>query len=170
MARGAALLLLVALAGCGSRDEPKAKADGGSAAAPAPTLIGTWRTQQPARFAGEGYRTETSDGRTSYRPDGRFDYSGRLTIFGERLPAEGLPFDMTGQGTWSADNRILRERFTTVQIVPAAPNATLAKLGRDVAAEVVARPASEADVVQLDAGQMMLRDRSSGSVATFARE
>jgi hypothetical protein len=54
--------------------------------------------------------------------------------------------------------------------VPAAPNATLAKLGRDVAAEVVARPASEADIVQLDAGQMMLRDRSSGSVATFARE
>lgn len=169
--RGAVLLFLVALAGCGSRDEPEAKkAAGPASAAPAPTLIGTWRTQQPARFAGEGYRTETSDGRTTYQRDGRFDYSGRLTIFGDRLPAEGLPFDMTGQGTWSANNRILSERFTTVQIVPTAPNATLAKLGRDAAAEVVARPASEADIVRLDAGQLMLRDRRSGSVATFARE
>lgn len=168
MARGAWIAIPLVLAACsgggsGDSGEPPA-------AIAAPSLVGTWRTAQPIRFAGEGVRTETSEGRTTYSHDGRFDYQGRLTIYGERLPAEGLPFDMRGSGTWSAGNRILREHFTRVDIAPAAPNPTLAKLGRDMAGEIVAREPTDADIVALDQTQMMLRDRATGTVATFARE
>lgn len=164
MARGAWIAIPLVLAACSG------DTGGAPAAKATPGLVGTWRTAEPVRFAGEGVRTETSGGRTTYRPDGRFDYRGRLTIFGERLPAEGLPFDMRGSGTWSTGNRILRERFTAVDIAPAAPNPTLARLGRDMAGEIVAREPTEADIVTLDATQMMLRDRATGTVATFARE
>jgi len=161
------LLLLGALAGCDRGDERKAAAP---AAAARPTLVGAWRTEQPARFAGEGLRTETRDGRTVYRPDGGFDYRGRLIIFGEKLPAEGLGFDMQGRGEWRAANRILTERFTAMQIVPDGPNPVLEKLAAEIAKDLVARPPVRSDIQALDEWHLMLRDRETGTVASFARE
>lgn len=163
-------LALVLLGGC-----ERGPAGAAETAAPpaaeraAPSLIGTWRTAQPARFAGEGLRTETREGRTRYKADGSFAYSGRLIIFGERLPPDGLAFRMRGEGAWAEANRILTERFTTLDIAPEAANPALEKLGRDMAAELIARPPSEADIQALDENQLMLRDRATGATASFTR-
>lgn len=161
-------LALALLAGC-ERGAPE-KASAAADAAAAPALVGAWRTEQPARFAGEGLRTETHDGRTVYKPDGSFDYSGRLLIFGEKLPQAGLGFRMRGQGAWTEANRILTERFTALDIAPEAANPTLERLGREMAAELVARPPTESDIQALDDWHLMLRDRATGTVASYARD
>lgn len=163
------LVLAVALAGCDRAREPAAPVAGAKTEA-APSLVGTWRTEQPARYAGEDVRTETRDGRTVYRPDGRFAYTGRLVVHGEKLPADGLPFRMRGEGEWRAANRILTERFTALEVAPEGENRTLARLGQQIAADVVARPPTEADIMVIDQFHMRLRDRDSGEVATYARE
>lgn len=163
--RAAALVLL--LAGCDAA--PSSKPSTRATAAPA-TLHGTWRAQQPALFAGEGLRTETRDSRTTYHPDGRFDFSAQLAIFGDRLPPDGLPFTMTGAGRWRLANRILAERFITVTITPPVQNPLLSRLGKDMAEEVTARAESIADVVALEATRLVLRDRTDGTTATYARE
>lgn len=169
MARGAWIAIPLLLAACGGGGEDRSP-PAAPTQAPSASLVGTWRTTQPIRFAGEGVRTETTEGRTAYLSDGSFVYRARLTIFGDRLPAEGLPFDLRGRGAWSADNRILRERFTQVDIAPAAPNPTLARLGKDMARELVAREPTEADIVLIEGSQLQLRDRVSGTVASFLRE
>lgn len=162
------VLLLAALAGCDREGEPTAPAAAGEEAQP--TLVGTWRTEQPARFVGEGLRTETHEGRTVYAADGGFAYRGRLLIFGDRLPTEGLGFDMRGKGEWRAANRILTERFTDMTIVPDGPNPVLEKLAAEIARDLVARPPVQSDIQALDEWHLMLRDRSTGTVATFARD
>lgn len=170
-------------AGCAAPDGERAgnqssasMNSGGTAGAPAPAgpipaaaLVGRWRSDAPAVFAGEGYRTETSGGETEYRADGTLSYRARLAISGDRLPAGGLPFLLSATGEWRLAEGILTERLRRIDIAPAAPNPTLARLAADLARDLAARPASSADLVTLAGGRMTLRDRATGRVAAYVR-
>ncbi|QHL91388.1 hypothetical protein GVO57_11920 [Sphingomonas changnyeongensis] len=164
-------------AGCAVEDGDRAGAGGQSAgggnsvtAAPPPAaFVGRWRSDAPATFAGEGYRTETSGGETEYRADGSLSYRARLAIFGERLPAGGLPFTVRATGEWRLADGILTERLAKVDVTPEPGYAGLAALTADLARDIAARPPARADLVLIEGGRMTLRDRATGRVAAYRR-
>ena len=165
IAIAAALCLVVA--GCKGREQPQ-----GAPAGPEPkpaSLVGTWTTDQPVRFSGEGLRTETSQGRTAYAPDRRFDYSGRLTIYGEKLPAGGVSFRIAAKGDWRRERDRLTEDFTQVSLTSEVPNADLDRLADQLEAEMEAAAPSVSDIVALNQRALKLRDRSDGRETTYTR-
>lgn len=165
---GTALLITAALlAACErSADEERQPRE---APQPRATLIGTWTTDMPANFSGEGLRTRMSDGRTRYGADNRFDYQGRLTIFGPEIPPDGLTFRVAGTGDWrSGDNR-LREDFTEVRVTSETDDAELNRLAGQMAIEIRDQPASTSRILSLDAQRLELRDEASGRTSTYTR-
>ena len=161
-----ACLALLALAGC----ERERRRDAEPAQAQAePKLTGTWASETPATFSGEGLRTETTEGRTTYRPDGSFAYTGRLTIYGEKLPAGGIPFRLEADGKWQKRGRLLAEDFTQVRVTPEVPNQPIAALAKQLGEEIAAQPPSQSDILEFTPTGLMLRDKESGKVSTYTR-
>lgn len=167
MKLAAALCLgLLMLAGCEREAQQQA---GPSESRAGVSMVGAWATETPATFSGEGFRTETTDGRTRYRPDGGFAYTGRLTIHGQQLPAGGIPFRIEADGKWQRRERALIERFTDVRVTPEVPNPVLGRLADQLAAEMEAGAPSQADILEISDTGLQLRDKASGKVSTYSK-
>ena len=162
-----AAALCLAMLGCKGREQPQG-ATSGPEIEPA-SIVGTWTTDQPVTFSGEGLRTETSEGRTAYGPDRHFDYSGRLTIYGEKLPAGGVSFRIAAKGDWKRERNLLSEDFTDVTLSSEVPNPALDRLADQLEGEMAAAPASVSEILALDETALKLRDRSDGRVTTYTR-
>lgn len=134
------------------------------------TLIGTWTTDTPASFSGEGLRTRMSDGRTRYGADNRFAYTGQLTIFGPEIPPDGLAFRVAATGDWrSGDNR-LTEDFTQVRVTSETDDTELNRLAAQMALEIRDQPASVSRILSLTPQRLELRDEASGRTSSYTRQ
>lgn len=160
--------MTLALAAC-----QKPAGDTANAAAEAPSragdLIGTWTTDAPVDFSGEGLRTRMSGGTTRYGADNKFAYAGRLTIFGDKLPVEGLAFQVKGQGDWTRNGNQLTEDYTAVTITPEAGNRQLDKLAHQMADEMVAEAPTQSRIVELSDSRLELNDESSDRHSSYSR-
>lgn len=156
LAAAAALILLPA---CGSREDDAPAAETATASSTQPVadpLVGRWTSDAPAEFVGEGLRTRMADGRTDYRPDGSFAYAGRLTVFGERLPSDGMSFAVTADGRWQRQGDRLTEDYTAVRVVPEHEDGELRRLADQLGREMVEEPATVSRVETLEGGRMTL--------------
>lgn len=166
---GAALLMGAALlSACDRADDDRQPAR--EPAQPAATLIGTWTTDAPASFSGEGLRTKMSDGRTRYASDNRFAYRGRLTIFGARIPPDGLSFQVAGTGDWRRTGNRLSEDFTDVRVTSENDDRELDRLAGELAAEIRDQPATLSHILTLNARHLELRDEASGRTSAYTRQ
>ena len=136
----------------------------------AANLIGTWTSVAPATFSGEGLRTRMSDGRTRYRADNRFDYAGRLTIFGPEIPPDGLSFRVTGAGDWRRAGNKLTEDFTEVTLVSEHDDRELNRLAAQLAQEIRDQAPSESAILSLTDQRLELRDSGSGRTSSYTRQ
>lgn len=157
---------LAIITGCG-REERSARPP----AEPARqvSLIGAWASETPATFSGEGLRTEVSEGRTTYLADQSFGYTGKLVIYGEKLPAGGIPFRIRADGRWQQRDRSLAEDFTRVSVTPEVANPTLQRLADQLGAEMASAPPSRSDILEFTETGLMLRDRETQKVSTYTR-
>jgi hypothetical protein len=161
------MALVAALSACKKKvDEDAAMPSGGEPA----TLVGTWNTDGPVSFSGEGLRTTMEGGRTVYHPDKTFDYSGRLTIFGNALPTEGVSFRVTGKGAWQQDGSTLSEDYTAVTVQSEHDDAALKRLAGQLATELRDQPATESAVIELSADRLELRDRTTDRLTSYTRQ
>lgn len=160
-----ACLALLALAAC----EREAQREPAAEPPREPSLVGAWASETPATFSGEGLRTEVTGGRTTYRPDRSFGYTGRLVIYGQQLPAGGIPFRIEAEGRWQKQGRALAEDFTKVQVTPEVANPDLQALAEQLGEEMAAAPPSRSDILEFSDTGLMLRDRETRKVSTYTR-
>lgn len=160
--------LALALAAC-QKPAGDAQGDAAQPSGRAGDLVGTWTTDAPVDFSGEGLRTQMVGGKTVYAADRKFTYSGRLTIFGNKLPVDGLNFQVAGEGDWTRDGNQLTEDYTRVTITPEAGNPTLARLARQMADEMVAEAPTRSRIVELSDSRMELSDEASDRRTSYSR-
>lgn len=142
----------------------------GAGARTASLLIGHWSAEAPVRLAGEEVRTETSQARVEYRPDGSFRYQARLSMAGGKMPAEGLSFRLDATGRWRVADGVLTERFEAVSVDPEEKKqGNLNLIAEALADEMKAGEPSRAELVELTPDRLVLRERESAQVVTYLR-
>lgn len=171
MRRGGGLMAALALlAGCDRAPPADAPAQQGRPALSNSPIVGSWRAQQPVRFAGENVRMETSGAQVDYAADGRFRYRANLRMAGGKIPGEGLAFRVDGSGRWRLADAVLLERFERVAVAPERrDDGTINLIAEAVADEFRAEAPSRAEIVELGRERLVLRDRESGVLVTYLR-
>lgn len=167
----AAVVALLILTSCGRpAPQPTRSTEPSASRASTSPLVGSWAADAPVRLAGEDVRTETSEARVQYRPDGSFRYRARLSMAGGKMPAEGLFFRLDATGRWQLADAVLTERFVTVAVEPEVKGqANLNFIAEAIADEMKAEAPSRAELVELTPDRLVLRERESAQVVTYGR-